>query len=240
MDIEHDKAAAAESISLKQWAGVVFAYLLVPVILFGFGRDFGWWQAWLFSLLVLVMGVGGRAFAESNHPGLMAERMSLRLKKDVKNWDRILAPLCGFGLLYPHVIVAGLDHYYGWTTTSFPLWVQSMAFVIITLGYLLAGWAIYVNRFFSLLVRIQKERGHQVCDTGPYRYIRHPGYSGNVISSFFVGLLLDSWWVMIPAVIALIIAVIRTVLEDKTLLNELPGYQAYAARVRYKFVPGIW
>ena len=170
----------------------------------------------------------------------MSERMSLGHGHEVKSWDRILGPLLGFGLLYPHVIVAGLDHYYGWTTTAFPLWVHIIAFVVITLGYLLAGWAIYENRFFSLLVRIQKDRGHQVCDTGPYRFIRHPGYSGNVLSSFCVGLLLDSWWVMITAVIALIIAVMRTILEDRTLINELPGYQDYASHVRYRFVPGIW
>ena len=240
MDNDPVKAKETENISLKQWAGVVFAYLLVPLVLFGISGDLGWWQAWVFSVLVLGMGVGGRAFAESNHPGLMYERMSLGHGHDVKSWDRILGPLLGFGLLYPHVIVAGLDHYYGWTTTVFPLWVHIIAFVVITLGYLLAGWAIYENRFFSLLVRIQKDRGHQVCDTGPYRFIRHPGYSGNVFSSFCVGLLLDSWWVMIPAVIALIIAVIRTILEDRTLINELPGYQDYASRVRYRFVPGIW
>jgi hypothetical protein len=104
--------------------------------------------------MVLVVGVGGRALAERNHPGLMAERMSLGREQDVKSWDRILAPLLGFGLLYPHVIVAGLDHYYGWTK-SFPLWVHTIAFVIILLGYLLAAWAIFVNRFFSLMVRIQ-------------------------------------------------------------------------------------
>ena len=240
MDNDPVKANEDESISLKQWAGVVFAYLLVPLVLFGISRDLGWWQAWVFSVLVLVMGVGGRAFAERHHPGLMSERMSLGHGHEGKSWDRIMGPLLGFGLLYPHVIVAGLDHYYGWTTTAFPLWVHIIAVVVITLGYLLAAWAIYENRFFSLLVRIQKDRGHQVCDTGPYRFIRHPGYSGNVFSSFCVGLLLDSWWVMIPALIALIIAVIRTILEDKTLINELPGYQDYASRVRYKFVPGIW
>ena len=233
-------AKEVERISPAQWATVVFAYLLVPLILFSLSGDVAWWQAWLFSLLVLVMGVCGRAFAERNHPGLMSERMSLGRGHEVKRWDRYLGPMLGIGLLYPHVIVAGLDRYHGWTTTTFPLWVNLMAFAIITLGYLLAAWAIYKNRYFSLLVRIQKDRGHQVCDTGPYQFIRHPGYSGNVLSSFFIALLLNSWWVMIPAVIALLIAVIRTILEDRTLINELPGYEDYASRVRYKFVPGIW
>jgi len=126
-------ATAAESISLKQWAGVVFAYFLVPLILFGISRDLGWWQAWVFSVMVLVVGVGGRALAERNHPGLMAERMGAGREQDVKSWDRILAPLLGFGLLYPHVVVAGLDHYYGWTT-PFPLWVHTVAFIIILIA----------------------------------------------------------------------------------------------------------
>ena len=99
-------------------------------------------------LMVLVVGVGGRVLAERNHPGLMAERMSVGREQDVKSWDRILAPLLGFCLLYPHVIVAGLDHYHGWTK-AFPLWVHTIAFVIILLGYLLGAWAIFVNRFFS-------------------------------------------------------------------------------------------
>ena len=237
MDIDRDKSAAAKSNPLKQWVAVVFAYLVVALILFGISLDLAWTQVWLFTAVVFVAGVGGRALAERKHPGLMDER--LHVDQGVKGWDKVLAPLMGFGILFPHVIVAGLDRYYGWTA-PFPLWVQSLAFVFILLGYLLGVWAIIENRYFSALVRIQTDRGHQVCDTGPYRYIRHPGYAGNVLASFLITFFLNSWWVMIPALIALIIAVIRTVLEDKTLLNELPGYQAYAARVRYKFVPGIW
>jgi len=190
-------------------------------------------------LLVLVVGVGGRALAERSHPGLMAERLHMGRNQGVKGWDKVLAPLMAVSLLYPHAVVAGLDRYHGWTA-PFPLGVQTLAFVFILLGYLLGVWAIVENRYFSTLVRIQKDRGHEVCDTGPYRYIRHPGYAGNVFSSFLIAFLLDSWWVMIPAVIALIIAVVRTALEDRTLIEELPGYRDYASRVRYRFFPPIW
>ena len=110
---------------------VVFAYLVVALILFGISLDLAWTQVWLFTAVVFVAGVGGRALAERKHPGLMDER--LHVDQGVKGWDKVLAPMMGFGILFHHVIVAGLDRYYGWTT-FIPLWVQTLAFVFIMLG----------------------------------------------------------------------------------------------------------
>ena len=90
------------------------------------------------------------------------------------------------------------------------------------------------------MVRIQKDRGHVVCDSGPYRFIRHPGYAGNILPLFGIVLSLGSVWTLIPAAVATIITVIRTVLEDQTLQEELSGYQAYVQRVRYRLIPGIY
>lgn len=238
MDTRPEKAADDEKVTLKQWFSVAFVYLLVALILLGISRDLGWWQAWVFSVALLIVGVGGRFLAERNHPGLMNERLHLG-HEGVKGWDKLLAPLMGFAVLFPHVIVAGLDNYYGWTT-PFALWLQAIALVLILFGYAFADWALVVNRYFSLMVRIQKDRGHVVCDTGPYRYVRHPAYAGNVVASFTIPFFLDSWWVMGPAVIALVITVVRTALEDRTLINELQGYRDYASRVRYKLIPFIW
>jgi protein-S-isoprenylcysteine O-methyltransferase Ste14 len=95
------------------------------------------------------------------------------------------------------------------------------------------------NRFFSSVVRIQTDRGHVVCDSGPYRFVRHPGYAGNILALFGIVLALGSVWTLIPAAVASIIAVIRTVLEDQTLQEELPGYRDYARRVRYRLIPWI-
>jgi protein-S-isoprenylcysteine O-methyltransferase Ste14 len=111
---------------------------------------------------------------------------------------------------------------------------------LITFGYAFAAWAVAENRFFSSVVRIQTERGHVVCDSGPYRYVRHPGYAGNILAVFGIVLALGSVWALIPAAVASIIAVIRTVLEDQTLQEELPGYRGYARRVRYRLIPGIY
>jgi protein-S-isoprenylcysteine O-methyltransferase Ste14 len=140
---------------------------------------------------------------------------------------------------YPMVIVAGLDHRYYWSP-EFPLWINVIGFILIAFGYAFAAWAVAENRFFSSMVRIQTDRGHVVCDTGPYRFVRHPGYSGNILPLFGIVLALDSVWTLIPAAVALIIMVIRTVLEDQTLQEELPGYRDYARRVRYRLIPGIY
>jgi protein-S-isoprenylcysteine O-methyltransferase Ste14 len=100
--------------------------------------------------------------------------------------------------------------------------------------------ALVENRFFSGVVRIQAYRGHVVCDSGSYRIVRHPGYSGNTLPLLGIVLALGSVWTLIPAAVALVIAVIRTALEDLTLQEELPGYRDYARRGRYRLIPGIY
>ena len=140
---------------------------------------------------------------------------------------------------FPPVIVAGLDHRLDWSPV-FPLWLIVLGFLLIAVGYAFATWALAENRFFASVVRIQTDRGHVVCDSGPYRVVRHPGYAGNVLALFGIVLALGSVWALIPAAVASIIAVIRTVLEDRTLQAELPGYRGYARRVRSRLIPGVF
>jgi protein-S-isoprenylcysteine O-methyltransferase Ste14 len=140
---------------------------------------------------------------------------------------------------FPMVVVAGLYHRFDWSP-EFPLWLIVIGFILISLGYAFAAWALAENRFFSSVVRIQTDRGHVVCDSGPYRFVRHPGYAGSFLSLFGIVLALGSLWTLIPAAVASIITVIRTALEDQTLQEELPGYRDYARRVRFRLVPGIY
>lgn len=228
-----------ERFPARGWFTIAVAYLVVPLILLVAGRDVDWWQAWAFSLLVHVAGIGGRAWAEHRHPGLQADRMRFGRGQEVKPWDRVLAPLMGFSILYPPVIVGALDHRYGWTT-PFPAWANVVGLLLCTLGYGFAVWALVENRFFTSVVRIQTERGHEVCDSGPYRFVRHPGYAGNLLGLVGIPLALDSAWVFVAAGVALGISVLRTALEDRTLMEELPGYREYARNVRYRLLPGLW
>lgn len=230
---------AAQTVSPRQWIRLVVAYLLIPLILFICSADLVWWQAWLYSILILAAGIGGRMWAEQRHPGLTAERQNIENIQNAKAWDKVLAPLMAVSLVFPMVIVAGLDHRYSWSP-EFPLWLIVIGFILISLGYAFAAWALAENRFFSSVVRIQTDRGHVVCDSGPYRFVRHPGYAGNILPLFGIVLALGSAWTLIPTAVALIITVIRTVLEDQTLQEELPGYRDYARRVRYRLIPGIY
>jgi protein-S-isoprenylcysteine O-methyltransferase Ste14 len=239
MSSNADDPKIAQAASLRQWIRLVAVYLFIPMVLLMCGGDLGWWQAWGYSLLIVAAGPGGRIWAERRHPGLMAERQNMEKAQSAKAWDKVLAPLMALSVSFPLVIVAGLDHRFGWSP-AFPLWLIVPGFILIALGYAFAAWALAENRFFSSVVRIQVDRGHVVCDTGPYRFVRHPGYAGNLLALPGIVLALSSMWTLIPAAVALIIAVIRTALEDRTLQEELPGYRDYAQRVRYRLIPGIY
>jgi len=225
--------------SPRLWFSLIFTYLFIPLILLVCGGDFSWWQAWVYVVLIFVAGIGGRILAEKRHPGLLVERATLDKTLNAKPWDKVLAPLMAISLSFPLVIDAGLDHRYGWTHL-FPIWLNIIGFVFIALGYAFGAWALTENSFFSSTVYIQKNRGHSVCDSGPYQIVRHPGYAGSILSLAGMIMALDSIWTLIPAVSALVIAVIRTTLEDRTLQEELPGYRDYARRVRYRLFPGIY
>lgn len=229
----------SKPLSFGQWAKVAVAYLLFSLVIFISAWNFLWWQAWVYSLILIVLGVGPRMLAERRHPGLMADRLKYGRGQEVKAWDRILAPLMAIAISFPLFIVAGLDHRFGWTN-DFPLWINWTGLFLVVLGYGFGGRAMIENRYFTSMVRIQFDRGHQVCDSGPYRLVRHPGYAGNLLALFGIVLALNSLWTFIPALFAVVISIIRTALEDQTLQAELSGYRDYAARVRYRLIPGIW
>jgi protein-S-isoprenylcysteine O-methyltransferase Ste14 len=182
--------------------------------------------------------VVSRLIVNRRHPDLIKERARFMNAEDTKPWDKVLAPLLGIGSVLI-LVVAGLDKHYGWSPAS-SLTVNLIALFGILLGYGFSSWALIENRFFSGTVRIQTERGHHVVTTGPYRIMRHPGYAGGLFGYLFIPLLLDSLWAFIPAVLLMVVIIVRTALEDKTLQAELPGYKEFAQKTRYRLLPGIW
>jgi len=145
-----------------------------------------------------------------------------------------------YAALLPTVfIVAGFDAVrFGWS--EIPLILQVLAWAGLIFAGILVLWAVATNTFLSRYVRIQEDRQQQVVITGPYRYVRHPMYSGILILFLSLGPALGSWCAIIPGAVIDILFIIRTAKEDKTLQKELAGYQEYTEQVRYRLIPEIW
>ncbi len=144
------------------------------------------------------------------------------------------------GFFALHWIIAPLDvgRFHWSDTIPFPF--QLFGLIVFALFGGLTIWAVVVNRFFSPVVRLQEDRGHHLVTLGPYKFIRHPGYLGMVISVPASGLALGSWWAMLPAVGYALIILRRAAIEDRFLRRHLNGYDGYADAVRYRLLPGLW
>ncbi|MGD8537366.1 MAG: isoprenylcysteine carboxylmethyltransferase family protein [Candidatus Aminicenantes bacterium] len=215
--------------------GIVLLGTLMALF-FGSAGTFNWIEAWLFLLFYAVVVTVMVAWLKKNDPELLKERMTR--KKDAKTWDKIILTTYSV-LVMIMLVLAGFDAIrYQWTYV--PLGIKVLGFLGFIPAFLLVFWTMTQNRYLSEVVRIQEERGHKVCTTGPYRYIRHPMYMGVIIFVLCFPLALGSLMALILSVLIIVVFLIRTSLEDKTLHKELEGYKEYAEKVRYKLIPGVW
>jgi protein-S-isoprenylcysteine O-methyltransferase Ste14 len=217
----------------------IFTTLLMLGILFLAGGSLDWWEAWAYAAMTMIVLLSSRAALILKNPELAQERSQAGQKENVKPWDKILMPITAIYLPLISWVVAGLDKRFGWSP-DLPDTIQVIALFVIFLGSAIGTWAMITNKFFSSHVRIQTDRGHQVVNTGPYRFVRHPGYAGGLISWLAAPVFFSSYWIIIPTFLAIMGSILRTALEDRTLLDELPGYEEFAQRTRYRLVPGIW
>jgi protein-S-isoprenylcysteine O-methyltransferase Ste14 len=192
------------------------------------------------GLLYVVIALVGTTLShvlEGRGSDLIVERASKAGAGQI--WDkRILAAI--FVVSIVTFVIAGLDSgRFGWSGRV-PLGITITGVILMLVGQVLFAVAKRVNNYFSSTVRIQSDRGHKVCDQGPYRYIRHPGYLGMLVSLLAFPLLLNSYWAFIPSSVSAILLIVRTALEDRFLIHQLPGYQGYAAKTRWKLIPGLF
>jgi protein-S-isoprenylcysteine O-methyltransferase Ste14 len=216
----------------------ILSPIILGVVLFALAGTTDWLWGWVFNVLHVLVWVGMTVALIVGNPELLNARG--KRAKGTKGWDMVVLSIYGLAWI-SMVVVGALDMRYGWTQTPFPLLLALIGCALMVAGFALTTWGMVVNRNFELTVRLQEDRGHNVATTGPYRYVRHPGYTG-VIISFFIGmpLVLNSVPALIPAVIGAAVMILRTALEDRTLQAELPGYREYTETTQYRLLPKVW
>jgi protein-S-isoprenylcysteine O-methyltransferase Ste14 len=205
----------------------------MAAILFGSAGRWDLPYFWLYLSLFVIFLTTAILTLEQ---GLLKERF--RPAAEGSDNLRLLRIMAGIIFLV-HWVIAGWDVGRS-NSANVPPIVQAIAMLAFASGIATWGWAMQVNLFFSAAVRIQRDRDHHVITTGPYRFIRHPGYAAAVVLSLCSGLALGSWWSVLPCLLWTALFVRRAALEDRLLQAELTGYREYAGRVPYRLLPGVW
>lgn len=218
--------------AIRETMGLV----VLGVALFWSAGRLDWWPAWALIGVMLAWIVATAVVILRVNPDLLAERLGPR--QGAKRWDSAIMSVVGLAQLARYIL-AGLDQRYGWTG-SFPPAAQIAALIVCALGYALVVWATGSNAYFSQIVRMQPERDHAVATGGPYRCVRHPAYVGTILFELTTPILLGSWWALVPSAVNVVLFVVRTALEDRTLGAELAGYADYARQTRHRLIPGVW
>lgn len=217
----------------KRLIQIFFTLLIQSIILFVSAWTLKWHWAWVFistGIVILIINL-------IVIPTVVIEERGKK-KENVKKWDKILTTINIFPMLGIYLL-AGLDYKFNWSI-DLSIKIHIAGLVFFFLGSMIFTWSMVSNKFFSTMVRIQEERKHQVATGGPYKYVRHPGYVGFIIMVLATPIALGSLYAVSMSVIVVLILIIRTTFEDKTLKNELKGYIEYSENVKYKLVPFLW
>jgi protein-S-isoprenylcysteine O-methyltransferase Ste14 len=221
-------------------ARIVFNLLLIAVVLAGLlfvpaGR-LDWTEGWVFLIGFFGFLICYGVWALRNDPSQLRERS--KTGANVKAWDKIILSLYSLVLivLFPVCALSAVR----FKGNSMPAALEALGWIGIALAGGIILWVMRTNTFASRMARIQGDRGQTVVTAGPYQYVRHPMYLGNIILFAGIPFALGSLWGLIPGCVIVLLFSARTALEDRMLKRELPGYSEYTARVRFRLLPGIW
>lgn len=222
----------------KAWLAIASQALILGAPLFAAAGTLRWRAAWVFLAVVIGASALTNLTLAVRDPALLEERIKPLVRRDQPWWDRLLlSSLVLFSIGW--LVVMGLDAgRFQWS--QMPVWLRLLGVVGIGLGMWIRFRSLRANTFLSTVMKIQEERSHAVISTGPYARIRHPLYAGVLLFFPSTALLLGSWIGVVAAALPILGLIARTALEDRELRRRLDGYTAYAARVRYRLVPGVW
>jgi protein-S-isoprenylcysteine O-methyltransferase Ste14 len=220
---------------LLRFAQLLFQLTITGSLLFFCAGSGRWWPGWLYLGAFVVSIAGTAGWVLPRNPEVIVARG--KWHPDTARYEKVLLPiytLCNGAI----VVVAALGARFGWAALS-PAWSIAGALLMLASSVPVAA-AMGVNRNLEPTMRIQRERGHQVATSGPYRVVRHPMYAASLVQLPAIALTLGSAWALLPALAGIACVVVRTALEDRALRAGLPGYEAYTQRTRHRLIPGVW
>jgi protein-S-isoprenylcysteine O-methyltransferase Ste14 len=223
---------------IAKWLWQSLAWIAAfAVLLFVPAGTLHWPAAWVFLGFMAACGLFFATWLAKKDPALFAERMRSPIQPDQPAADQKI--IYAFGLANViWFVVMGLDERFHLSRMPVALQAFGLALLILSSAFIL--WVFRENSFAAAVVRVQAERGHRVISSGPYAFVRHPMYSGAVLFMVGIALLLGSWWGTAISPVFAVLFGLRTRIEERTLTTGLPGYADYAARVRYRLLPGFW
>jgi protein-S-isoprenylcysteine O-methyltransferase Ste14 len=220
---------------IKVISRTVVFLAIIGTLLFGSAGRLDWLMGWAYLAILTASSITILLFGNRD---MLLVRAGV--EKGTTKWDPIIAGLA-FLLFWPGAnVVAALDYGRFHWSPAIPLPVKLIALLAVALGLAFAAWAMIANKFFAKFAAIQSDREHVVITTGPYAYVRHPGYAGSFLAFITLPIALGSLWALLPAAAGLSLWVLRTFLEDRTLQKGLEGYTDYAQKVPWRLIPYIW
>lgn len=232
-------ASATDPKPMSRTSAILYAIglplALLALVFLPAGR-INWAPGWIFiAVLTVAFALSALLLARFNP---VIYRARSRFQPGTERWDLTLLALM-LPAFVVEIPIATLDAgRMGWSHV--PLWVMLAGYALLIAGIAATTWAQAVNPFFEPGVRIQRERGQRAITSGPYRFIRHPGYAAAIAMFIGIPLALGSWWALLPAAVAIALLTVRTSWEDRLLQAELPGYADYTRRTRFRLLPGLW
>jgi len=217
---------------------IIGTFVIFGLALFLAAGTVVWLSGWVFLVLFFGFTIALTLWLLRRNPGLLAERMTGIGKPNQPTWDRVFfVAMEGFFLAW--LVLMPLDAVrFRWS--QMPGWLQVVGAVLLLCSFYLFFLTFRENPYLSPAVRVQTERGQTVISTGPYQYVRHPMYGTTIVFIVGTALLLGSWYGLLLGVVLVVMIAFRAVQEERVLRAELPGYDAYMTRVKYRLIPYIW
>lgn len=214
----------------KAYLFPIIIMIVMGLIIFLPAGSFRFWQAWIWWLGLFVLMIFTAAFFLKKSPELLARRMKFKEKEITRKPPAIL------NLYFLGFIIPGFDFRFHWS--SVPVWMIITANVLVFLSYIFILFVFKENSFASTVIQVEQEQ--QVITTGPYAIVRHPMYLGMLLMALFSPLALGSYWAIIPSLTIIPSLILRVINEEEFLLKNLPGYNDYCLKTRYRLIPSIW